>query len=309
METHTITPHVLLCYDSTPSSYKALNYLKKVFKEEPLSVTLFKVIDSTRLHPYYSYKLTKRFSQEDEVEKEANRLYSEALQELSGVAKSLEKSIKGKVETKVAFKFGEVAYEILRVMEEELFDGVVIGKRGVSRVASFILGGITHKLIFHTTLPVWLVRGSEWNYNFLVAFDTTEVGLRVIDYVSFILASHSKARVTFFHAYHPFSEFEEFKGSFSELTKRLKSQKLKAFFEKVRKTFHVNGFNAEKAEFLIKRTIFGIAGEIIRVAKKRDYSTVIIGRKNQTSLKQFFLGSVSQKVISYFEDRTIWVIH
>jgi len=36
MENKKIIPHLLLCYDGTPSSYKALSYLQKVFEKAEL---------------------------------------------------------------------------------------------------------------------------------------------------------------------------------------------------------------------------------------------------------------------------------
>jgi len=304
-----VLPHILLCYDGTPSSYRAFNYIKSVFSGVPIDVTMLKVIDSPLLHPSYSLNMRKRLLQEEEVETEADRLYKDNLKELNQLAEVLKNKVKGKIHVKVMFKAGELAYDIIKCAHDGLYDGVVIGKRGLSRISTYILGGVSQRLIYASNLPVWLIRGSEWNTKFLVPFETSEIGLRVIDYVTFLLSFHPDAEITFFHSHSIFTHMVEFRGSLYELLKKVEGTEWTRFFSKVRQIMEENSFPVERAEFLLKRNLFGPAGEVIRIAKKNDFQTIVIGRKGRNSLKHLFLGSVSQKLISYFEDRAVWIIH
>ena len=309
MKKEKILPHILLCYDGSPSGYKGLRYVEQVFEKSEIGVTLLRIIDSPKLHPSLSTDLKKRFFQEDEVEETANKLYKEHYSKLQEVAELLKSKTLGKVEVKVVFKQGEIFYDIVRIAQEGLYDAIVVGRRGLSRISSFILGSITQKLVYSTSFPIWIIRGDSWNKKLFAGIELNEMGIRVIDYVSFILAYVKSVKPVFCHIYHPFSPFEDFRGSLEELLKVLKEPEVREYFLKVREIFKTNDFDENRAEFVFKRSIFGTAGQIIRMVKKEGFSTIVIGRKGKSKLREIFLGSVSQKLISYFEDKAIWIVH
>ena len=309
MKEEKILPHILLCYDGSPSGYKGLKYIEQVFEKSEICVTLLRIIDSPKLHPSLSTNLKKRFFQEEEVEETANKLYKEHYNKLCEVAEHLKSKTLGRVDVKVIFKQGELFYDIVKTAQEGMYDAVVVGRRGLSRISSFILGSITQKLVYSTSFPVWIIRGNEWNKKVFVGIELNEIGIRLIDYVSFILAYVKEVKPIFCHIYHPFSPFQEFRGSLEELIKSTQSPEIREYFLKVRDIFRTNDFDESRAEFVFKRSIFGTAGQIIRFVKKEDFSTVVIGRRGKSKLREIFLGSVSQKLISYFEDKAIWIVH
>lgn len=52
----------------------------------------------------------------------------------------------------------DVAHEILRESEEGSFDTIVMGKRGGSRIATFLTGSITEKIVRHAKgRAVWII--------------------------------------------------------------------------------------------------------------------------------------------------------
>ncbi|PMP97903.1 MAG: hypothetical protein C0169_01680, partial [Thermodesulfobacterium geofontis] len=173
----------------------------------------------------------------------------------------------------------------------------------------FILGGVTHKLIFSSPIPVWLVRGESWNKKILVSLDLGETGLRLVDYVSFIFSNHKEAKITFFHVFYPFLDLKHFEGDIEKLVELTENEEYKEFFTKIKRIIIENGMPVEKINFKFKRSFLGPAGEIIREAKKGNYTTVVVGKRGKGKMKEIFLGSVSQKIISYFEDRTVWVVN
>ncbi|WP_038055869.1 universal stress protein [Thermodesulfobacterium hydrogeniphilum] len=303
-----INPHFLLCYDNSASSAKALFYLKSVFENTYVDVTLLKIIEHPEIHVLQESKLIKKLIHEEEIEKRAKEDYLRTEAELKEVAESLKAKIKGNCYIKVIFKYSDVVQDILRIACDNLYDAIIVGKRGLSKISTYILGGVTHKLINISCVPVWLIRGEKWNKKFLVALDLGETGLKVADYVSFILSFHKDATITFFHNFYPFSNIKEFEGNIEELLKITKNPEYKEYFLKLKNVLKENKIFCERIQLVLKRGIFGPAGEIIRFAKKNDYSNIIIGRRGRSGLKELLLGSVSQKIISYFEDRAIWVI-
>ena len=105
------------------------------------------------------------------------------------------------------------------------------------------------------------------------------------------------------------ADLKYFEGTIDELIETSKNPEYKEFFIKIKNSIVENGMPPEKIKFKFKRGFLGPAGEIIRTVKKGNYTTIVIGRRGRGKVKEFLLGSVSQKIISYFEDRAIWVIN
>lgn len=304
-----INPHLLVCYDGSPASYKNLSYLKELFSGVELDITLLKIIPHPASVEKVETDLYKKLLKEALTEDRAKEVLSQTERELKEVSEKLKETIPAKVYTKVLFKYGDVAESIMNFSKENLFDAVVVGRRGLSKIATYILGGVTHKLIISSSIPVWLVRGNSWNKRVLVCLDLGEPGLKLVDYVSFIFSQHKDAEITFFHVFYPFSDLKHFEGNIDELVKLTKNEEYREFFIKIKNSLMENGIPLERINFRFKRSLFGPAGEIIRTAKRDKYTTLVVGRRGRGKAKEFFLGSVSQKIISYFEDRTVWVVN
>ncbi len=304
-----IRPHLLLGYEGSVASKKALNYLKEVFEGVELDLTLVKIIPYPESLMNYETDVLKHLKKEIYIEKEAKRILEDAEKGLKVVKEELESKLRGKVFIRVFFKYRDIAETLVQLCREGYFDGVVVGRRGLTKIATYILGGVTHKLIGFANLPVWIIRGTSWNKKFLIAIDFGETGIKVVDYVTFILNFHPWAEITFFHHFYPFAGLKNFEGTLEELLVEIKgSQEYRNFFEKIKMVCIENGFPLNRVKFRLKRGFLGPAGEIIRTAKKGDYSTVVVGRRGRGGMSEFILGSVSQKVLGYFEDRAVWII-
>ncbi len=304
-----IIPHILVCYDGSPTSYKILSYLKELFNNTEIEITIFKIIPPPSEFEPVETDLYKKLQREVQTEGKAKRDYLRAEKELKEIAERLKEAIPAKTYTKVLFKYEDLAESIIDFSRKNMFDAVVVGRRGLSKIATYILGGVTHKLITSSPIPVWLVRGESWNKKILVCLDFGETGLKLVDYVSFIFAYHKDVKITFFHVFYPFSDLKYFEGSIDELIELTKNKEYKEFFIKIKSSIIENEMPLERVEFKFKRSFLGPAGEIIKTAKKEDYTTLVIGRRGRGKAKEFFFGSISQKIISYFEDRTIWVVN
>ena len=50
------------------------------------------------------------------------------------------------------------------------------------------------------------------------------------------------------------------------------------------------------------------AAAIVAEAKKRNYGTIVMGRRGRSRVRDFVLGRVTNKVIHLGRDRTVWII-
>ncbi len=306
-----LKPHFLFCYDGRSASKRALSYLKQVFKNMAFDLTISHVIvyPETLFNPERDF--LKELEKEKRTEREMKRLFSMAQREVSKVAEEIKEQLNINVFIRVVFKNRGVAEDLIQIAKEGLFDAIVIGRRGLTKLSSYILGGITYKLLSSSPVPVWFVRGNQWNQKFLVCFDITEQDLSLFDYVSFVLRDHPTAKISFFHVFSPFKGLFNgfhFKGSLEELLEVLKGKTFARYFLKVKEIFEENDFPLNNASFYLKRSVFGTAGEIVRLAKKENYSTIILGHRKEKTWEKRFFGSICEKLLIYFEDRAIWVI-
>lgn len=68
------------------------------------------------------------------------------------------------------------------------------------------------------------------------------------------------------------------------------------------------GFSSEKITVKLLTKNEGIARDIVSEAEK-GYDLIILGRKGLSGIKDFFLGSVTQKVINRAKDISVLVVH
>ena len=62
------------------------------------------------------------------------------------------------VEAEVRQAFGDPGDTIVREAEDGGYDLILMGTRGVSNLAGFVLGSVAHKVLGLTKKPVWLVK-------------------------------------------------------------------------------------------------------------------------------------------------------
>ena len=56
------------------------------------------------------------------------------------------------------FEIGQAADKIIQIANDEKFDLIIIGSRGLSAVKSFLLGSVSDKVSHHAPCPVLIVR-------------------------------------------------------------------------------------------------------------------------------------------------------
>ncbi len=76
-----------------------------------------------------------------------------------------------------------------------------------------------------------------------------------------------------------------------------KKSAVEGFMDEAKKVLVKAGFASKNIATRIRKKKEGIARDILKEAKKGKYDTVIIGRRGVSGVKQFFFGSVSNKVV------------
>ena len=306
--------HVILASDGSLYAQNAANYLLQVFgKRKDFEVTVVSVAESP---PSYLFRPVPGLS-EIEREEKLEKIQRENISRAQGYAdQTKDFLVQGgfppeRVHTKVTLSRGDIAQSLLLEAREGKFDALVVGRRGLGRLASAWMGSVSQRLVeYGQGVPVWVVDGKAWNKRFLIAVDLGVPGLQVVDHVSFILSGDPEAQVVFYYvisALFP-GETEHGLAEVQELLIKEEEEEAARFFAQVEKMLQENGLSKEQVRVKIRTSPFGPAGAILKEAQEEDYGTVVLGRRGRGGFKGLLLGSVASKVLFNLDQRTTWVV-
>jgi len=139
----------------------------------------------------------------------------------------------------------------------------------------------------------------------LIAFDDSENAMRAVEFVA---RSYSPDNpITLFHVLPDTAALCEMHSP--ELTDYFVAQQsnfcaleakrkdlIQAAMARAKSVFTNAGFDAENLKLKIETKKLGVARDILNEAGD-GYTMVVIGRRGLSAIKEFFLGSVSQKVL------------
>ena len=151
----------------------------------------------------------------------------------------------------------------------------------------------------------------------LIAFDDSDNSMRAVEFVGAHFSSDFN--VVLFCVFDDteslysmntpelsayFLEQQDFFGALKEKQKKL----LNTSLERTKETLINCGFHSDSVTTKLKKIHRGVARDIIHEANKGDYNMIALGRRGLSGIKEFFLGSVSQKVLHGVRDSTFLII-
>lgn len=148
---------ILLPFDGSDSSYKALGYVKEfvagMSEYEILLVTVQKTFMPTPPDRPYIEIMPDDFVAETIMHHEYGRVHlkllSDALKHLNGFSHS-------RIRTYVGF--GHAADIILEMSELENLDIIIMCTHGMGAARRFTLGSVTDKVVHHSATPILILR-------------------------------------------------------------------------------------------------------------------------------------------------------
>ncbi len=151
----------------------------------------------------------------------------------------------------------------------------------------------------------------------LVAFDDSENAMRAVEYIAKCFATDSK--ITLFNiaqdtaalcdmnspALTPY--FKSQQSSFCTLEDKKKSL-VDIALKKARGKLIAAGFENKTVTIKAETKKKGVARDIVQEARS-GYNTIVLGRRGQSGIKDFILGSVSHKVFQLAKDISVLVVN
>ena len=134
---------ILVPIDGSDYSLKALEKARELGEFYNAELTLLTVIDSGRFVSV-DFKQDMINSSIDA----GQELLQQAVKAIEGYPN----------EVKTTYRMGDIANEIIAMAEDNQFDLIVMGSRGLGVFTRALLGGVSHKVVTHVNTSVYVVK-------------------------------------------------------------------------------------------------------------------------------------------------------
>lgn len=150
----------------------------------------------------------------------------------------------------------------------------------------------------------------------MIAFDDSENAMRAVEYVAKLLSKD--CRITLFSVVQDTASicdmqspeltpyFKSQQDSFCVLEEK-KRQLLSAAQLKAKEMLAASGFKENQIRLKSEPKKKGIARDIVAEARA-GYDLIVLGRRGLAGIREFFMGSVSQKVLNLAQDLPILIV-
>jgi nucleotide-binding universal stress UspA family protein len=290
---------ILLAVDGSEQAFEAVRYVSRLLPPNRMEVVLFHVMTKVpesfwdiEKEPTLRQKIGETGAWESRQNKE--------IQEFMGRARCLflDKNVpEHAVEIKIQERKVGIARDIIHESQKD-YDGVVVGRWGMSMLKDFLWGSIANKLIGRLMhIPLCVVGGTSKIGKILIAIDASEGAMRALDYVGDMVDT-SHWEVTLFHAIREF-----------DTEKLHRAEKSMEFvFETASSHLEEAGFNRNQINVRSVTGAHSRAAAIITEALKGGYGTIVVGRRGLSNVEEFIMGRVSNKVIHMAREMAVWVV-
>jgi nucleotide-binding universal stress UspA family protein len=190
----------------------------------------------------------------------------------------------------VIVKEGSAPKTIIEVAEQEKADLIVIGRRGMSAIEKLFIGSVANHVLRNSPVPILITKKKSGVPRFKKIIVPTDFSEReeVERDFAWELAKGFGSYLTLLHVL----ELHDYEFSpsvldelFNSLLKRLKKRKKR-----------------EKADIKVSEEVYRAVNAsigIVDYAETHHFDLIVISTCVQTKLERFFLGSTTEKVISY----------
>ncbi|MBI4763435.1 MAG: universal stress protein [Deltaproteobacteria bacterium] len=307
---------LLLAIDGSKNSLMALDYVQQLFQMCPeIILVLFHALpptppvyqDSSPLDPV-SQKYLRQLKER----------HQKAIEEiLIKTKKDLLK--KGWSESQIKIlsreQRGGLAREILFEAKKEMVDAVIIGRRGLGKIEEMYLGSVSNQVIQGAKdIPIWIVGGKVKPSRILVAVDGSENSLRSVDHLSFILGAcrQEEMQILLLHVWPGLINLSGLMivpdlSSLSYSEKKYEKA-ITPYLDQCEEILREAGISPGRIQRKICLKCSDIGKAILSEADEGHYGTIVVGRRGISKAKEFFLGSVSNKIVQQAGNKAVWIV-
>lgn len=295
-------------------SDRALNTVRYVARFEPfrnMDIVLFHVFSSVpegywdlEKDPRSTSTVRQVRSWEIEQRKGIKQYMEQASQYLLKAGVSPE-SITIKIQNR---KKG-IARDIIREARNG-YEAVVTRRRGMTGMRRIILGSVATKLLTQITfLPLILVGKLTPNKKILLAYDGSENANNVVKFAGSLLGGFDyEVDLVSVIRDNREKRLEHRQLFLPKEFARVASEEMASSLKAAQAELIHAGFKSHKVSTRIVKGATSRAEFLADWAKAENLGTIVMGRRGHSSVRDFFVGRVTNKVIHLAKDRTVWIV-
>lgn len=312
---------VLLAVDGSDQSLDAVRYVSNALSSENTEVVLFHVMKNIDdafwdigRNPAFSKRIADVRGWEIGRHKIAEEFMNRARQILLN-AGFASQAVKVNIHQRDAGVARDIAKE-----STHGYSAVVIGRRGLNAFKDFVFGSVARKLIGKLThVPVWVVGAKPQPGKVLIALDASGGATKAVDHIGTMLAK-SDCNVTLLHVIRglnidlPISELppierrEYLSPSEEEEWLDEETRVTAPMFDEATACLIDAGFAAERITTKLVTRAGSRARSVVEEARQGGYGTIAMGRRGMSNVKEFLVGSVSDKVLHLATEMAVCVV-
>ncbi len=218
-----------------------------------------------------------------------------------------------RVTTEVRLGRQSTSMDILNEARKGLYDSLVIGRRGITKLEELVMGSISEEILKKShDVPIWLIDGQVDSQKFIVPIDGSFCSMMAVDHLAHILEGSSHCDITLFHSTAMLSTVRDLDPQ--ELYEHWGREWCEEHFSRPDSLFHApkqllveSGIPESNIHWLHSSKGIEAGRQILRQALIDDFGTIVIGRRGADVNKGIFRG-VSDRIVLMGEQVAIWLI-
>jgi nucleotide-binding universal stress UspA family protein len=218
------------------------------------------------------------------------------------------------IQTLYKEKKRSITKDVCYYAESQRSDTILLTRRGKTDLKDLFMGEISKNFVeYCQDVPVWIVGGAVHSKKVLVSVDASDNALRAVGHTGYML-SGTDCEITLFHTIRHIGRFvpaEVLDGAPDvEAAWRKKAGKdILPYIERSKTILVESGFPEDKISVKVIDGTRNPANDIVNHAKAGEYGTIVLGRRGISMFKEFFMGSVTSKVLQQADKYAVWIVH
>jgi nucleotide-binding universal stress UspA family protein len=304
---------ILVAIDGSVFSSNSIAYLGRLFHgQDNISLHLFSAIPAGPLP--MGHELLEETDLLTTIGPEVQRKFAAARQYIDNTRNRLTRTgmKPERLTSDIQLSRQAVAHNIIHEARHGLYDALVVGRRGLTKIEELIMGSVSKTVLekCHYT-PIWVIDGHITSDKFLVPVDGTVHTLRAVDHLAFIMQGNPSIDITLFHsnamfAGKPEPDIRQFHAQWDPhwCNEHIRADDI---FHAPEQILRENGFAADKIHRYKTNIGMYVSRQILRQALIDDFGTIVMGRRAEDVKKGIF-GSTSGKVAAMIENEALWLV-
>ena len=202
-----------------------------------------------------------------------------------------------------------IARDIIKEAHNE-YCAVVINRTGAGAISNLLLGSKAVKVIEKFSFVLVFIEGSKPPGNsILIAMDSSECSMQAIDFSGELMGGLD-FNITLLHAVRGAGALIPEAGNMFLSREDIQAQEddIHAVFDQAKHRLINFGFKPKNITSKIITGLSSRAKDIVQEAKQNRHTTIVVGRRGLSKVQEFFMGSVSNKVVQLAEEQAVWVV-